>query len=109
MPARPPAAPSKKAEALRGPIDLNRAPAEELQKLPGVGPRLARRILEERAKAPFQAVEELRRVSGIGAKTLEKLRPYVTVRPAATPGAGGASAGPPADAPGLQPRGGGRE
>src|SRR5262249_37897900 len=60
-------------------IDVNRAGADELQKLPGVGPVLARRIIAEREKTPFQSVDELRRVSGIGVKTLEKLRPFVTV------------------------------
>jgi competence protein ComEA len=50
-----------------------------LQKLPGIGPRLAQRILDERAKSVFKSVDDLRRVSGIGPKTLEKLRAYVTV------------------------------
>jgi len=61
------------------PIDVNRATAEELQQLPGVGPVLSQRIVAAREKAPFKSVDELRRVSGIGAKTLEKLRPVVTV------------------------------
>ena len=71
---------SKKEENLKSPIDINRADAQELQKLPGVGPKIAQRILDERGKAPFQSVEELRRVSGIGPKILERLRPHVTVR-----------------------------
>jgi competence protein ComEA len=70
---------SKKVDVLKEPLDLNRAAADELQKLPGVGPKLAQRIADERAKKPFATVEDLRRVSGIGPKTLEKLRPYVTV------------------------------
>jgi competence protein ComEA len=69
---------SKKVDALAGPVDVNRATAEQLQTLPGIGPTLAQRILDERAKRPFRSAEELRRVSGIGPKTLEKLRPYVT-------------------------------
>jgi competence protein ComEA len=77
--AKPPSALPKKAEALKEPVDLNRATAAELQKLPGVGLKLAQRILDERAKAPFAGVDELRRVSGIGPKTLEKLRPFVAV------------------------------
>ena len=76
--AKPPAVP-KKAEALTAPIDVNRATSAELQKLPGIGPRMAQRILDERARGPFKSVEELRRVSGIGPKTLDKLRPYVRV------------------------------
>jgi DNA uptake protein ComE-like DNA-binding protein len=38
---------------------------------------MAARIISEREKAPFRSAEELRRVPGIGPKTLEKLRPFV--------------------------------
>jgi competence protein ComEA len=72
------AAPSTKADQLKEAIDVNRAPANELQRLPGIGPKMAQRIIDERTKAPFKSVDDLRRVSGIGAKTLEKLRPHVT-------------------------------
>jgi competence protein ComEA len=84
-PPKPPAASpgkeagGKKVAALDRAIDINRATAEELQKLPGIGPRIAQRIVDERGKGPFKSVDELRRVSGIGAKTLDKLRPFVTV------------------------------
>jgi len=71
--------PSKKEEALKHPIDVNRADAKELQKLPGIGPKMAQRVLDERAKAPFRTIEDLRRVSGIGPKVLERLRPFVKV------------------------------
>jgi competence protein ComEA len=70
---------SKKAEALTQQVDLNRATAEELQRLPGVGPALSARLIEAREQKPFRAVEDLRRVHGIGPKTLERLRPHVTV------------------------------
>jgi competence protein ComEA len=60
-------------------IDINSASAAELDRLPGIGPKLAQRILDARAAAPFTKVEDLRRVPGIGPKTLEKVRPYVTV------------------------------
>ena len=69
----------KKVEALTGPIDINRASEEELQQLPGIGAELARRIVAMRRIATFRSVEELRRVRGIGAKTLQNLRPYITV------------------------------
>jgi competence protein ComEA len=52
---------------------------DELRTLPGIGPKLAQRIIDERQKRPFATVEELRRVSGIGPKTLEKLRPHIEV------------------------------
>jgi competence protein ComEA len=71
---------SKKEAALQGVvIDVNRASLQELQRLPGVGPKLSQRIADERARGRFKTVDELRRVSGIGPKTLEKLRPYITV------------------------------
>jgi competence protein ComEA len=71
-----------KASKLTGPINLNRATGDELRLLPGIGPKMSERILEERARGPFKSVEDLRRVSGIGAKTLERLRPYLTVEEA---------------------------
>jgi len=71
---------SKKIASLRAPIPINQANQEELQRLPGIGPKLSQRILDERQKAPFKSVEDLRRVPGIGPKTLERLRPYVTVK-----------------------------
>jgi competence protein ComEA len=60
-------------------IDLNTATAAELDKLPGIGPVLAGRIVAERDKKAFAKVEDLRRVSGIGQKKLEAIRPLVTV------------------------------
>jgi competence protein ComEA len=65
-----------------GKIDLNRASETELRSLPGIGPKLSARIVEARQKQPFRTIDELRRVKGIGAKTLEKLRPYITTGPA---------------------------
>jgi competence protein ComEA len=75
--------PGKKETALKSPIDVNRASAEELQRLPGVGVKMAQRILDERRKKPFQSPADLRRVAGIGPKTLEKLKPYVVMGPPA--------------------------
>jgi competence protein ComEA len=58
-------------------IAINQATLEELQRLPGIGEKMAQRILEARKAEPFQKLEDLRRVSGIGPKTLEKLRPHL--------------------------------
>ena len=56
-------------------IDLNRARARELTLLPGVGPVLARRIVENRNRlGPFESVDALARVDGIGEKTIEGIR-----------------------------------
>jgi competence protein ComEA len=69
---------SKKIASLRGVINVNYASEEELQRLPGIGLKMAQRIVAERLKKPFISVDDLRRVPGIGAKTLERLRPFVS-------------------------------
>lgn len=61
-------------------IDLNRAERHELLQLPGVGPSTADGILAYRnAKGPFLRIDDLRGVRGIGATTLEKLKPWLKV------------------------------
>jgi competence protein ComEA len=60
-------------------INLNRASAEELQTLPGVGPVLAQRMVEWRkAHGRYRTVDDLQEVKGIGRKRLEQLRPLVS-------------------------------
>jgi hypothetical protein len=55
------------------PLSLARASSEDLESLPGIGPRRARAIVEERTRRPFASVEELRRVRGIGPATARSL------------------------------------
>ena len=62
------------------PLRLNLASAGDLEAVPGIGPALAARIVAYRqANGPFATVEDLLNVSGIGEKTLAKLRPYLLV------------------------------
>src|SRR5439155_8101410 len=68
---------SQKEAALSQPIDINHASAAELQRLPGIGPKTAQLILDERDKARFKSTDDLRRVRGIGPKKLESIRPYI--------------------------------
>ena len=65
-------------------IDLDRASAEDLARLPRIGPGLAARMVAEReAHGPFGSLDGLHRVSGLGPSTLEAVRPYAAFsRPA---------------------------
>ena len=86
-PPRPGAAPDESAiprgsaaGASAGPIDLNRATSVELTRLPGVGPALARRIVDARdAQGAFARVDDLERVRGMSARKVERLRAFVTI------------------------------
>jgi competence protein ComEA len=61
-------------------IDINRANAEQLVVIPGIGKVMAERIVQFRDKhGRFSRVEDLLKVKGIGEKSLEKLRPYIKV------------------------------
>jgi competence protein ComEA len=71
-------------EAARFRVDINQADWPELSQLPGIGETLARRIVESRdADGPFADLDELRRVRGIGPRTLEEIRPYLRPLPPA--------------------------
>ena len=63
-----------------GKVNLNTAGREALDRLPGIGPSLAERIIRYRmGHGPFKRVDDLRNVSGIGERLLEELRGYVVV------------------------------
>lgn len=68
------------AKLPRQPIDVNRATADELVHLPGVGPALATRIIAAReAEGRFESIDDLRKVKGLGRTRLERLRALLTV------------------------------
>jgi competence protein ComEA len=61
-------------------LDINQASAEDFAKLPGIGPKLAERIVAFRQKhGPFRRVEDLLAIRGIGHKKWKKIRPYLRV------------------------------
>jgi competence ComEA-like helix-hairpin-helix protein len=63
------------------PLDVNRADSAQLARLPGVGPGLAQRIVEERERrGRFESPEALRYVLGMGPKKLAAIRRFITVR-----------------------------
>ncbi len=72
--------PVSKEDAVSGPVNLNTASAEALERLPGVGPSTAAAIVSYRElSGPFGAVDQLLEVSGIGPAKLESIRPNVVV------------------------------
>ena len=87
-------APMPSAEPHRGPptpddpVFLNQATQDDLQRLPGIGPKRALSILALRTKmGRFRQVEDLTRVRGIGRATLKRLRPLVKLDPPSPPDA----------------------
>jgi competence protein ComEA len=81
------AAPARAAER----VDLNSASADELTRLPGIGPAKAQAIIEHRGQEPFRRAEDILKVKGIGEKLYDQLKDEITVGdpPAATKGRGG--------------------
>jgi len=71
--AKPSATPSS-------PVNINTATQTQIETLPGIGPKVAQRIIEYRQKnGQFKKVEDLMNVKGIGEKSFLKLKPYLTV------------------------------
>ena len=61
-------------------IEINSATWVEFAQLKGIGPKLARRIVDDREKnGPFHSIDELQRVNGIGPKRVKSMRPFVIV------------------------------
>lgn len=61
-------------------ININTASAEELDSLPGIGPTIAQRIVDYRDEnGPFQTIEDIMNVSGIGPSTFDNIKDLITV------------------------------
>jgi len=70
----------KPAATAAAPVNLNTATAEQLATIPGVGPRMAERIIDYRQKnGGFKKIEDLMNVSGVGEKSFLKMKPLITV------------------------------
>src|SRR5436190_6875471 len=74
------AAPSESKAALQAPVNLNKASAQDLTMLKGIGPKIAERIVAYRQeKGPFKTPDQLVQVKGIGDATFEKIKERITV------------------------------
>jgi len=79
-PEAPPQSEQRERLLEEEPVDVNAADRDELELLPRIGPTLADRIVQERSRGGrFESVQALTRVRGIGPRTVERLRPLVTV------------------------------
>ena len=83
FPVNPPSGPSAPSSSSQegGKVNINTATAEKLDTLPGVGPSIAQRIIDYRTtNGPFQSIEDIKNVKGIGDATFEKLKDKITVQ-----------------------------
>lgn len=68
-----------------GKVNINTAAVSQLTTLPGVGPKLAARIVEYRQKAGgFKSIQELMNVQGVGEKSFQKIQGYLSIADAAS-------------------------
>lgn len=71
---------SSKYQPAAAVIDINKASQQDLEKISGIGPAIARRIVDYRSQhGAFATLEDLKKVKGIGAKKLEQMKEYITL------------------------------
>jgi competence protein ComEA len=71
----------RKSLSLGVPIGINSARADDLDELPGIGPKLAEKIIDYRRnlRSGFNSIDELYNVDGIGQKKLEAIKPHISL------------------------------
>jgi competence protein ComEA len=75
-------APTPAAKPAAAAVNINTATADQLTALPGIGPKMATRIIEYRQRnGGFKRVEDVMQVQGVGEKNFLKLKPLITVTP----------------------------
>ncbi|MBL8635258.1 MAG: ComEA family DNA-binding protein [Myxococcales bacterium] len=83
LPARPMTTQAAQATSPQpsgpGVVNINEATADQLERLPGVGPSRAQAIIQFRKTHPFKRPEELQRVKGLGKKSWNRLRPLIAL------------------------------
>jgi len=77
VPGNPPS-PDSLVYSSTGKLDINSATAQQLASLPGIGPKIAQRIIQWREKnGPFETTADLKKVKGVGDKILSRLIPLI--------------------------------
>jgi comEA protein len=62
------------------PININKASLKDLEKIPGIGKKIAQRIIQYRLRfGEFKKLDDLKKVKGIGKKRLEKIKPFISL------------------------------
>ena len=75
------ARPAKPAATAAAPVNLNTATADQLETLPGIGPKAAQRIIEYRQKnGAFKRIEDIKDVSGIGDAIFEEIKGMISIK-----------------------------
>jgi competence protein ComEA len=65
--------------SLEGKLNINEATAAQWELLPGIGPAMAQKLLDYRKQHKFGDLTHVMRIKGIGRKTYEKIKPYLTL------------------------------